>query len=158
MPTKKPAPIQEEIDRQAQDAVRIIGEAAKLAASKIAQAAGEAHKVVADAAETSVRVLHLKSADDHDLLIELRTRMEGMSKQIQSLADGTERRISDLETLKAEKRALVELADEIHGTREDRMRKVENKTSNFWIAFTIYSIAVGGMIALYIAHMWATKP
>jgi hypothetical protein len=143
-----------ELAEAAGSAVKVIAEAAETAAKRIASSAEEAHKVVADAAATSVRVLHLKSADDHDLLIQLNTRVEGIKEDIKDLKDGTAKRITDLENGKADKKDFDDLCNEIHGEREKRLRGVENKTNNFWIAFTLYSIAVGGMITLFIFHMW----
>ena len=150
---KAPLNVQSELDQQAAEAVRVIGSAAKIAAERIADAASEAHKVVSDAAATSVRVLHLKSADDHDLLIELKTRMEGLKTDIKNLTDGTTKRISDLEEGKADKVAFNDLCNEVHGVRENRLRKLENKTANFWIAFSLYSLAVVGMIGLLVFHI-----
>jgi hypothetical protein len=146
--------LKDELDKAAETAVRVIENAAANAARTIAVSAEEAHKVVADAAATSVKVLHLKSADDHDLLIELRTRMEGLKTDIKDIKDGTTKRLTDLENNKVDKSEFNLLCDEIHVSREKRLRALENKTANYWISFTLYSALVLGMITLFVTHMW----
>jgi vacuolar-type H+-ATPase subunit H len=150
MPTKNP---RHELDEAAQQAVKVIADASSVAAKKIADAAEEAHKVVADAAATSVKVLHLKSADDHDLLIELKTRMEGLKDDIKDIKDGTTKRIADLEQNKADRLDLEQLEKEVHGKREDRLRKLENISSKNWIYLTLYSLLTGGLATLLITHL-----
>ena len=63
----------------------------------IATAATEATRVVAHAAAEAVKVLDAKGAIDHDLLIELKTRMEALKDDIKDLKDGTNVRIEDHE-------------------------------------------------------------
>jgi hypothetical protein len=76
----------EDIRQAAADAVKVI-----------ARAANEASQVVAKAAQVSVGVLDLKSAVDHDLLIELKTKMEGLKSDIKDIKDGTSTKIEDHE-------------------------------------------------------------
>jgi len=125
------------------------GEATKL----ISTAAAEAAKVVSDAATVAVRVLSVKSADDHDLLIELKTRMEGLKGDIQNLTTGVSTKLDSLERDKADRKEFEDLKNEIHGAREDRIRKLENKTSAYFITIGIYTLAVIGMITLIINHL-----
>lgn len=153
-----------EIDKAAALAVKVISEASIVAANKIAEAASKAHDVVADAAATSVKVLHLKSADDHDLLIELKTRMEGLKDDIKDIRDGTTKRICDLEENSAKKEDLGELqirleqlSNEVHTTREIRIRKLENKADRFWITVSLYSAFILGLAGIMIAHIFKTS-
>ena len=74
-----------------------IERAASQAVTVISAAAGEAAKVVAEAAAVSVKVLSIKNADDHDLLIELKTRMESLRNDIKDIKDGTALQIADHE-------------------------------------------------------------
>lgn len=76
-----------DIEHAASEAVRVI-----------AKAAEEAAKVVANAAAESVKVVNVKTGDDHDLLIELKTRMEGLKTDIEGLKNGTSTQIADHET------------------------------------------------------------
>jgi hypothetical protein len=78
--------VKEEIEHSANNAVKII-----------AQAAAEATKVIAEAAAVSVKVLAVKNEYDHDLLIELKTRMEGLKVDIRDLNEGTSIKITDHE-------------------------------------------------------------
>lgn len=91
-----------------------IENAASQAVKVISAAAGEAAKVVAEAAAVSVKVLSIKNADDHDLLIELKTRMESLRNDIKDLKDNTstkiddhEKRIFDLETSKGRQSTFI---------------------------------------------------
>jgi len=74
-----------------------IEHAAAQAVSVISAAAGEAAKVVADAAANSIKVLQEKGSNDHDLLIELKTRMESLRNDIRDIKDGTSLQIADHE-------------------------------------------------------------
>ena len=83
----------------AQEAVHAIAGAAELAKATIAQAAMEATKVV-----------NAKNADgtnDHDILIELRTKMVDLADDIKDLKDGTSTQIEKHEA------AIVMIKDEI---------------------------------------------
>lgn len=75
-----------------------IEQAASQAVAVISAAAGEAAKVVAEAAAVSVKVLSIKNADDHDLLIELKTRMESLRNDIRDIKDNTTAKINEHET------------------------------------------------------------
>lgn len=137
MPIKKSTPnhIDEAITRIAQAAnvaTLAIGNAADLAVKLIASNAEAAAKVVSTAAAESAKAANMKGQDDHDLLIRIETRMEGLKADIKELKDGTSTQLIDHET---------------------RIKKLENKTSNYFITITLYSIAMGAMISLIIYHM-----
>ena len=78
-------------------------QAASEAVTVISQAANEAAKVVATAASEALKAQLLKNNDDHDILIELRTKLEGLKNDIRDLKDGTATQLADHE------RRLVEL-------------------------------------------------
>jgi SMC interacting uncharacterized protein involved in chromosome segregation len=70
------------------------------AVKTIANAASEATKVIANAASEAAKVtnsLNIKNSEDHDLLIELKTKMDDLKNQIKDLNDGTGKKISDHE-------------------------------------------------------------
>ena len=104
------------IDYAAENAVRLIGQAADTAAKVVASAAEAAAKVVASAAAESVKVVNEKGSNDHDLLIELKTRMEGLKTDIKDLSSNTslkienhEKRIFDLEKTKTSQTTLISI-------------------------------------------------
>jgi hypothetical protein len=63
----------------------------------IANAASEAAKVIANSAAEAVKTINIKSNTDHDLLTELKVRMEGLKSDIKDLKDGTSTKINDHE-------------------------------------------------------------
>lgn len=77
----KPNPLKD-ISGAASDAVKVIANAAK-----------QAKKVITDAAATA----NTKTGNDHDLLVILNTKMEGLKVDIQDLKDGTSTKINDHE-------------------------------------------------------------
>ena len=81
----------------AQETKHEIAIAASDAAKAIATAAADATKVIATATAEAVKVSAIKSAGDHDLLIELRTRMEGIKNDVNEIKTGTSTQISDHE-------------------------------------------------------------
>jgi hypothetical protein len=80
------------------EAKKEIATAAGEAAKVIAQAAAEATKVIASAAAESVKVANVQNSSDHDLLIELKTRMVGLKESVDSIQNGTSTQIADHET------------------------------------------------------------
>lgn len=81
----------------AQETKHEIAIAASDAAKAIATAAADATKVIALATAEAVKVSATKSAGDHDLLIELRTRMEGIKNDVNEIKTGTATQINDHE-------------------------------------------------------------
>ena len=75
-----------------------ITESTAEAVKVIAQAAQEAKQVIADSAANAVRVNSVQKNNDHDILIELKTRMEGLKNDIRDLTDGTATKIANHET------------------------------------------------------------
>jgi hypothetical protein len=67
----------------------------------ISKAAMEATKVIASAAAEALKMNKLQNdtnKDDHDILIELKTRMEDLKVDIKELKDGTASKIDNHET------------------------------------------------------------
>lgn len=87
-----------DIENAASSAVKTIANAAGEATKVIAQAASEASKMLANNAAEALKVTSVKSGNDHDLLIELKTRMEGLRDDIKALSDGTTTKIANHET------------------------------------------------------------
>ena len=74
---------QTKIEHSAAEAIAVINRAASEAAKGVSEAA--------------TRVVNTKFDGDHDLLIELKTRMEGLKADIKELSDGTKTQISEHE-------------------------------------------------------------
>lgn len=74
-----------------------IADAANLAVVTISTAAAEATKVVASAAASAAKLVETRGSMDHDLLIELKTRLEALKNDIKDLKDGTSTQINDHE-------------------------------------------------------------
>ena len=150
--------LQQQKDREAELAMfskhkEDLKDAASSAVRIIADAASQAAKVVSDAAAVSVKVLHEKNADDHDLLIELKTGMGYIRDDIKDLTSGITIKIEQLEKGKADREEFIKLEGEIHGVREKRMRSLEDKYNNMVVAMGLYSLAVAAMIALIVYHI-----
>jgi len=110
-----------------------IEQAASQAVTVISAAAGEAAKVVAEAAAVSVKVLSIKNADDHDLLIELKTRMESLRTDIKDLKDGTSLQIAD---------------------HEKRIFSLETGKSKTTVMLTATVIIGGVLVSMLIFHLF----
>jgi formylmethanofuran dehydrogenase subunit B len=81
--------------------------AAENAVAVVATAAKEAARTVADAAAQALKVTSATNGNDHDLIVELKTKIEGIRDDIKDLKDGTTERIANhelrLNTLETEK-------------------------------------------------------
>jgi hypothetical protein len=86
-----------DIEHSAAEAVRIINQAAEVAATRLASAANDATKVVASAASEAVKVSAVRVNDDHDLLIRIEEQMRGLKADILDLKEGTSTKIADHE-------------------------------------------------------------
>jgi hypothetical protein len=92
--------------------------------------------------------------DDHDLLIELRTEMQGIRKDIKDLKDGTTERITKLENDKADKKDFEELYTKVNTDGENRIRALEASKSLYMTSMLIYTAVGVTMIGLIIYHMF----
>lgn len=125
----------EDIRIASEQAKDIITREALSASQTIAGAAELAAKAIASAAEVAVRVVSVKNADDHDLLIKLNTLMDGLKEDIRDLKSGTSMKIDD---------------------HESRIKTLENRTSNYTITLALYTLAVAAMISLILYHIFKT--
>jgi len=98
------------------NALQVIAEAAKAATQAISTAALEATKVLASNAQEASKVVNVASSIDHDLLIRLETKMEGLKNDIAEIKNGTatqlndhEVRINSLETSKTKQNTMMSI-------------------------------------------------
>jgi len=127
------------------EATGTIASAAREAVQLIASDAREATKLLASNAADAVKVTNIKGSDDHDLLIELRTNMNGLRDDIKTLKNGN-----------VPAKDFDELKDDFYKKNEKQDIKIEaleNKTANYTITMVLYSIAVAFMIGLTLYHM-----
>jgi hypothetical protein len=101
----------------------IIEDAAKIALDVVSKASEEAAKVIANSASEAVKVISAKnlenydkSSKDHDILIELKTKMEDLKIDIKEIKDGTsakinnhDERICKLETSKTRQNVMMSI-------------------------------------------------
>lgn len=127
------------------EALAVIATAAREAAQLVASDVRDATRLLANNAADAAKVTNAKGADDHDLLIELKTKIEGLITDIK-----------DYKNEKADKHDVDDLKTAVYKTIEDRLRKVENKTANYLITISLYSIVVTGMIGLILYHILHT--
>jgi len=101
---------------------------------------------------------------DHDLLIELRTEMQNVRKDIKDLNDGTTGKIKDLQTDKADRKDLIqteeklgkdieEIQKKLNGDLETRLRALEAAKSLYLTSMVIYTAVGATMIGLMLYHM-----
>jgi autotransporter adhesin len=96
-----------------QPTTKDIAESAAEAVKIVADAAKEAARTVADAASQALKVTSVKDGTDHDLIVELKTKIEGIRDDIKDLKDGTTEKIANhetrLNTLETEKTKIQQL-------------------------------------------------
>ena len=85
------------INNAASEAVKVISDAAGKATQAIADAALSATKLLATNAAEAAKITNVKGSDDHDLLVELKVKMEGLKSDISDIKDGTATKIADHE-------------------------------------------------------------
>lgn len=139
---------EEIIKESAADAVKLINKAAEQAAIVIASAAQSASRLVASNAADANRVLINTNGNDHDLLVELKVRIEGIRGDIKNLSDGTQRRIDTLEREKLNvsdsyntlyKAALDKVLLDI----DSRVRFIEKRITQITTYGTVFLILLG---------------
>lgn len=144
--------IMEETIYKHKEDIRLAAEKAK---ETIANAAELAAKVISNASAVSVKILNAKDAVDHDLLIELKIGNQFIRDDIKSLSTGISLKIEQLQESKLDrkyfdefKKIFDDLDIEIHNTLEKRIRNVENKTFNVWIALGFVMIGIGALFTI----------
>ena len=138
-------------ENQHDKAIEIIAQAASAATSAIAQAAEDAARVVANAASEAaikVSVQNTSSKADHDTLIRIETRMEGIKTDIKDLKDGTAKRIECLETGKLNtcdsySKLYKKDVETIQIDHENRIRSNEKNITRILTFGTILVILIG---------------
>lgn len=87
--------------------------------------------------------------EDRDLLIELKTRMEGLESQIKDLNNNIVNRVTALENGKLDRGEATRMltdAIEIHNGYEVRIRSVEKSISETMVSFRVWgTVAVVGL-------------
>jgi hypothetical protein len=147
---------------------KVIAEAAALASKEVARVVAEASKVIQEAAAVSVKVLNLKSQDDHDLLIELRTRMEGIKVDIKDMRDNTsvkidnhESRISTLETrAEGNLSKIIEIRNSLLSDVTDydkRIGELETNKTSIAVKLTIGIGLLAILTGMLIYHLFGIK-
>lgn len=86
-----------DIIHEAEEAIRVLAQAAEVAATRLAGAANDATKLVASAASDAVKLTSIRIADDHDLLIQIDTQMKALIADIKELKEGTAGKIENHE-------------------------------------------------------------
>jgi len=139
MDTAKPKPrvrkTNSKIEDSAAVAVKTLADAAKEASTVVANAAENATRAIASAAAEAIKVSNVQGSCDHDLLIELKTLMTVMQVNVNEIKTGTAVQILD---------------------HEQRLKKCENKTANYFIVNGIYTLATVALIGLVITHILNT--
>lgn len=92
--------------------------------------------------------------EDHDLLIELRTEMQNVRKDIRELNDGTSGRIKALENDKADRKDIESIQTKLNTDVETRLRALEAAKSLYLTSMVIYTAVGGTMIGLIIWHLF----
>ena len=100
---------------------------------------------------------------DHDLLIELRTEMQNVRRDIKELNDGTAGRIRDLQANKADRKEveanridrkeIEDIQDKLNKDIETRVRSLEAAKSFYMTSMIIYTAVGVFMIGLIIYHI-----
>ena len=145
--------------QSANDASKIIADAAARATDAIATAAESALKVVTAAAagrEKAANVQLGSNMEDHNLLIQLNTKMEDLKEDIAELKNGTSSRIQQLEAEKLNTRDSYPVlykkgVDDAILDHEKRIRLAEVNLTR------ITTWGVAAMIALSIAEFMINK-
>ncbi len=155
------SPLKAELASAAQDAVRQIAQAVNDAGKLIAQAATEARAlVVANAAEAAkaAGVQSSMNMEDHNMLVSLNTKMEGLKEDIAELKNGTSSRIAQLEQEKVNTRDSYPVlykpkVEECLADHETRIRSVETSVTRV-MTYGSAGIILLGIIEFILQKVW----
>ena len=117
-----------DIDKAAAEAVRVI-----------ASAASEASHVIANAAAEAAKVASLQSSSDHDILIELKTKMVDLKSDIKDIKDGTSDRLARCES-RLSALELTKSGDEQKVRSQDNLMKTLIGVVLLLISLTVWHI------------------
>lgn len=123
-------------------------QALKLVAAETAEAARE----LASAAAQALKVQSMKNSEDHDALIAIRIQLDTVISTMKEIQSGTSSKIEDLYKVKVDN---LEFAEMKKCCEKDalKIRILENKTQGYWIAFSLYTLALGAALWILIAHI-----
>ena len=94
-------------------------------------------------------------SEDHDLLIELRTEMQNVRRDIKELNDGISSRVKTLETDKVDQKDIDVLIEKVNDN-EIRIRALEAAKSFYMTSMVIYTAIGVSMIGLILYHLFTT--
>ena len=145
-----------------EQAKKDIANAASEAVKVIAGAASEAAHVVANAASEAVNVSKKQTSSDHDLLIELKTRMEWLKTDIQWIKDGTADKIQELQRYKLDVKDSYPIiyqkgVEERLKDHDDRIKSQEitKQSTNILLSIWIWLMVI--LAAMLIYHLFGIK-
>jgi len=158
------------------NAVVDIHKAANVASDKIASDVSNAKRVIADDAATALKVSSTTTTIDHDLITKLGVGLEtvvetikelklDLKADIKDIKDGTSQKIEtnrlNIETISTKMPGLITDVDglktALYTTMENRIRKLENKVSNYLITISLAGILMLSMISLIVYHILHTS-
>lgn len=124
---------------------------------EIATAAQDAIKVIANAAAEAVKVSARQDNNDHDLIIKLDTKLDGLSEQIRDIKDTNVKRI---ETLEKEKLNLCDsypvlYKDGVEKTLADHELRIRINTNRIVVICTVGSaILIIMNVVMFVVNHW----
>lgn len=115
----------------------------------------KATKLIIESALHSSKMISAKSDSDHDLLIKLDTKMEGLKEAINNLQGGVSSQLRDHDV------RLNKLEDTYVEQKEfdilsDKHIKQDLKMSNYVITLSLFTLLVSGLIGIMIYHILNT--
>jgi hypothetical protein len=151
------------LTKAADDAPKTISDAARAATSAIAEAAAAAVKVLSAQAADKESILNshiLSTGGDHDLLVQLNTKMTGLKDDIAELKNGTSSRIQQLEAEKLNTRDSYPVlykagVEEKLLDHENRIRSAETNITRI-LTWGLAGIMLIGVVEFAISNFWNT--
>lgn len=111
----------------------------------IKNASKSAIQLLATERAEAKKITDINGSNDHDLLIEVRTKLDRVLDDIQSIIASGANKVDQSE--------FDALKNEIHGPRENRMRSLENRLAGIWITISIYSLAIVALFGIVWNHL-----
>ena len=132
--------------------------AAKEALKLLSEASIAQLKTIASAAAEALKVSQAPGNNDHDLLVELRTKMQSIKDDIKELKDDIASRVKTLEDEKVNIRDSYSVIYKVG--IEERLGKLEAKTTDqgtmitkIW-SYGIAALFVTGLVEFFINKLW----
>ena len=105
----------------------------KITVEDISKAAADAVQIIADAATEALKVTSIQQGNDHDLIVELKTKIEGIRDDIKDLKDGTTAKIAE---------------------HELRLNTLETNNTRLTVLFSVGSGLVALLVSLLTYHLF----